>query len=261
MRKHLAATGIGGSATFRWRGSEVTRVEGFSDAVFAFAVTLLVVSLEVPRTFDQLLATMRNFGAFAICFFLLLNVWYNHYIFFRRYGLQDLGALTLNGILLFVVLFYVYPLKFLFTLFTAQIMGIETGETLPSGGFEPAIKPGQFSTLMVIYGLGYVAVFTVFALLYGHAYRQRLALDLNDLEVFDTRNSIQQHVIHISIGLLSLGIALASSMGTSAWAGWVYFLLGPALALNGTSMGRRRRKLAQQHTLVVPPRTTNTAAN
>ena len=27
----------------RWRGREISRVEGFSDAVFAFAVTLLVV--------------------------------------------------------------------------------------------------------------------------------------------------------------------------------------------------------------------------
>ena len=37
---------------FRWRGNEVSRVEGFTDAVFAFAVTLLVVALEVPQTFE-----------------------------------------------------------------------------------------------------------------------------------------------------------------------------------------------------------------
>ncbi len=39
-----------GSGKFRWCSHEISRIEGLSDAVFAFAVTLLVVSLEVPRT-------------------------------------------------------------------------------------------------------------------------------------------------------------------------------------------------------------------
>src|SRR6516225_4095824 len=101
---------------FRWRGGEITRLEGFTDAVFAFAVTLLIVSLEVPRTFSQLAQTMKGFVPFAVCFGLLAHVWYRHYIFSRRYGLQTPYTVFLNSVLLFVVLFYVYPLKFLFTL-------------------------------------------------------------------------------------------------------------------------------------------------
>jgi hypothetical protein len=48
---------------FRWRGGEITRLESFTDAVFAFAVTLPAVSLEVPRTFEELLVAMNGFFA------------------------------------------------------------------------------------------------------------------------------------------------------------------------------------------------------
>src|SRR5579871_6475071 len=98
---------------FRARGHDIKRIETFSDAVFAFAVTLLIVSLEVPKTFEELLVSMRGFFAFALCFALLMMVWYEQHIFFRRYALDDKFCLFLNAALLFIILFYVYPLKFL----------------------------------------------------------------------------------------------------------------------------------------------------
>src|SRR5436853_5038549 len=109
---------------FRWRGGETARIEGLSDAVFAFAVTLLVVSLEVPKTFNELAVLMRGFISFAICFGLLIQVWYEQFLFFRRYNLQDKGTLWLNAFLLFVVLFYVYPLKFLFSFLVNRWTGV-----------------------------------------------------------------------------------------------------------------------------------------
>src|SRR5213075_946527 len=85
---------------FRWRGGELARVEGLSDAVFAFAVTLLVVSLEVPKTFNELSTVMRGFVPFAVSFLLLMQVWHEQYRYFRRYNLQDSTSTFLNCALL-----------------------------------------------------------------------------------------------------------------------------------------------------------------
>ena len=53
---------------FRWRSGEIARLEAFCDVVFGFAITLLVVSLEVPHTYGELMADMRGFIPFALCF-------------------------------------------------------------------------------------------------------------------------------------------------------------------------------------------------
>lgn len=51
MLRNAVAKKLISDNEFRFRGHEVRRIEAFSDAVFAFAVTLLIVSLEVPRSF------------------------------------------------------------------------------------------------------------------------------------------------------------------------------------------------------------------
>ena len=53
---------------FRLRGTEMSRIDGFSDVVFGFALTLLAVSLEVPKNCTELHASLRGFCPFAICF-------------------------------------------------------------------------------------------------------------------------------------------------------------------------------------------------
>ena len=71
------------------RGRDVTRLESFGDAVFGFALTRLVVSLEVPKSFADLIVAMKNFPAFAVCFAMLSMLWNSHYRFSSRYGLDD----------------------------------------------------------------------------------------------------------------------------------------------------------------------------
>jgi uncharacterized membrane protein len=73
----------------RERGRAISRLEAFSDAVFAFSATLLVVSLEVPRTYPELAAGLKGFVAFGLSFAALILIWAVHNGFFRRYGLSS----------------------------------------------------------------------------------------------------------------------------------------------------------------------------
>src|SRR5215470_15178478 len=220
-----------GEKHFRWRGGEITRLEGFSDAVFAFAVTLLVVSLEVPRSFHELIEVMRGFVAFGICFALLTLTWFNHCRFFRRYGLQDSWVTVLNCVLLFFVLLYVYPLKFLFFTMLTQGQKIDAEDA---------------RTLFVIYGCGYAAVFLTFALMYWHAWRKRDVLALDEIERLRTRRSLIDHLGMVCIGLSSALLAVLLPQHLVGLAGWFYFVIGIYFTLAGTIFGRRERALIQR---------------
>ncbi len=213
---------------FRLRAKEVSRVEAFSDIVFGFALTLIVVSLEVPKTFPELMEEMDGFLGFAICFTILMWIWHCHHTFFRRYGLTDELTITLNTALLFLVLFYVYPMKFIFELATGHI-------------HDPG--KGDPSKLYLIYALGFAGIFAVFLLLYIHAWRKRDQLQLNALELHDTKTYMWMYGAYIAIGVVSALIALFAPPSMLGFAGWIYFLLGPASGWIGAQRGAKRRKL------------------
>lgn len=229
LREQLAKREVG-KGEFRWRSEEISRMEGLSDAVFGFAITLLVVSLEVPKNFEELLDAMRGFFSFAITFVLLFQIWYYQYTYFRRYGLQDRTTILLNAALLFVVLFYVYPLKFLFSVLTSQ---------LGLGAHALRFESSQTATLMLIYSAGFVAIFGIFFLLNLHAYRKRDELELSPAEAFDTRESMQSHLINVVVGVAS---AIFAALHMPSAAGFVYPLLGIFHTVHGITMGRARRR-------------------
>jgi hypothetical protein len=222
---------------FRWRGHDISRIEGLSDAVFAFAITLLVVSLEVPKTFGQLREMMHGFFAFALCFALLLMIWHAQYIYFRRYALDDRASFMLNAALLFVVAFYIYPLKFLFTMLVNRLTNYQPME---NGVPIPGLQPAEWSQLMMIYSAGFIGLYVIFALLYLHAYQLRDALELNPMEVYETRGVVQENLVMIGIGLVALVCGWA---GHPAMSGFSYFLIGPLQTILGARHGRKRREL------------------
>jgi uncharacterized membrane protein len=222
---------------FRWRGGEVSRVEAFTDAVFALSMTLLLVSTEVPTSYGELIATMKAFPAFAISFVLVLMVWYFHFIHFRRYGLEDVTTMFLNFALLFVVLFYVYPLKLMFAyLHEWAVNGLDVALE----AFE--LTPVTIGHLLAIYGVGFAVMYFILALMAGHALRMRRELELNEVEVVMTRALINTHLIQVAAGLLSTVLALLLPTPYQGMAGFAYMVLPVAHPLHGYFATRQEER-------------------
>jgi uncharacterized membrane protein len=269
IREHLFHKRAPADPMFRWRGGDVSRLEGLSDGVFAVTLTLLVVSLQVPTTFYELWLTIRDLPVFLACFAvpttfyelwltirdlpvflacfaMLMMVWRYHYLFFRRYGLEDFPTSFLNGAFLFVILFYAYPLKFLSTFLWRLILGegLQPMFALPEG-----IEWGQGSFLqrsgmMYFYGFGVVGVFGLLALLLIHAYRKREELELDELERYLTLASIRSQLVTVAIAVVSL-LVLALG-GQPGYAGIVYFLMPLLHPPLGIVQGARAEKIHQR---------------
>lgn len=227
-----------------WRSREPSRLEGFSDAVFGFALTLLVVSLEVPRTFDELMAVVRGFVPFAITFAYIAWIWYEHYVFFRRFDPADRLTIVLNCTLLFVVLFYVYPLKFLFTLLVNMWMG------LPSFGSAFA-RDGDGVRLMTVYGLGFIVVFVTLAMMYLNVLRRRAEMRLSALEAFEARAGAVYHLATAAVGVMSIAIVLIGGDDWAEYSGMSYSLIGAVHGILGARYGPRRARLQAESDLAV----------
>lgn len=240
LRQHFLKKGLRAEPHFNWRGGDISRVEALSDAVFAFAVTLLVVSLEVPTSFSEMMNSMRGFISFGICFTLLFLIWHAHYIFYRRYGLEDTYTTILNAILLFVVLFYIYPLKFLFSFLISAMFGIDTGVSAAA-----MITGNDIQQLMLVYSFGFMSIFLVFMLMYVNAYRKRALMELSEIEVLSTRASLNMHIIYVAVAALSVGLAATGRPALIAAAGWCYALLWPGQMINGIYFGKKIDRLAK----------------
>lgn len=200
------------------RGQQTNRLEAFSDGVFALAATLLVVTLQVPDSLPSMMQALQGLPAFAAAFTLLVLVWSAHNAFFRSFGMQDGLTIALNGLLLFLVLAYVYPLKFLTGSFFQWTLGL---------GPQVIHSWEQLQALFLVYSTGWTAVFLCFAALYHHAFSSRVRLGLDAHEALDARLTRDQHLMSAGVGVVSVLLAWWGAGMHFGLPGMAYMLLGP----------------------------------
>jgi len=216
-----------GERDFRWRGGDPTRVEALTDMVFAFALTLLVVSSAPPGSFAELQAQLWGFPGFAAAFAILLLLWHSHYIFFRRFALEDGWTTTLNAALLFLILFFVYPLKYLATMLSAFVA------SLAAGAPQAPLSIDEARLALIMMAGGYALVFLMFAALYAHAVSKAEQLELTPRERQLTNFGLWQQWVHVIVGASVVVAAALLPSFLAPFAGFLYFLIGPLMFMGG----------------------------
>lgn len=189
------------------RGSAIYRIEALSDAVFAISVTLLIMSLEVPKTYEELELIVKQFLPFLATVSMIFFIWWQQNCFFRNYGVDDFMVRFLNLCLLIIILFYVFPLKFLFTMIFSWILKINYFQSNLDSSVVVITKL-DFPNLIVFFSIGYALVWLIFYLLYRHIWIKKIILELSQLELVHLKSNKRDAIFQMCVGIVSIFFAL-----------------------------------------------------
>lgn len=233
----------------RIRRHQPTRLEGFVDASFAFAVTLLVISIgHMPASVPEMLHALRGLPAFAASFLLIARIWLAHRDWSRHYDIEDSASIRLSLLLVFVVLIFVYPLRLLFALLFAWV----------SAGFLVDQPVGmkdveELRAAFEVYGVGFAIISALFASLYAHAARHAPAIGLDAREQLATRMHVAIWTALFVTALLS--IASAALLPFHSDQPFVFTIPGALYAATGFTAPSIRRHFARRIAALGPGNT------
>lgn len=192
---------------FRFRGKTIFRIEALSDSVFAFSVSLLVASLEAPQTFTELTVITKGAIPFFMTVALVFLFWFQQNIFFRRYGLNDFTTIVLNLAYLAVVIFYLYPLKFLFSLLISSWTGIELFARANKEGMV-ILANEDFPQLIILFSIGYFLIWMIIFLLHKHVLRLSKQFAFSNYEKLFTQKEARGALWNSFVGFFAVVFAL-----------------------------------------------------
>jgi uncharacterized membrane protein len=190
------------------------RLEAFSDAVLAIAITLLVLEISVPESesghlFDDLLDAWPSYVAFVLSFVVIGIMWVSHHSMFERIARVDRGLLFVNLLLLLGIAFLPFPTALL-------------AEYAEEGGSNASVAAAVYSATMVGIGLAFTAMWV-----YLDRHRDLLIAGIDPALL---RRSIRRSFVGPVVYGLSIGLAFISALACFVvYAGVaVYFAWGPS---------------------------------
>lgn len=209
-----------------YRGINSSRLDNLTDAVFGIAITLLIFNLSNPNSFDNLLTFTKTLPAFLISISIIILIWNEHLRFSEIYTLNNFNLGVINLIFIALIIFYVYPLRFL-TMFLTNFF-FQTD-------IDVSIQFDQVPHLMIYYGFFAFAIYFVIYLFYYQAYKIRETLSLSEYEIFYTINQKKRLLIMFIVPLISIALTFILYKSSFIWAplvgGLVYNLYAPLIII------------------------------
>lgn len=209
-----------------YRGANASRLDNVTDAVFGIAITLLIFNMANPNSFEDLIGFAKTLPAFLLSISFLLLIWNEHFRFSEIYTLNDTGLIIFNTIFLAMIIFFVYPLRFLALYMTGFLFQTDLGAS---------IQPGQMHYLMIFYGLAIFGLYFIIYLFYARAMQLKSSLNLNDYEIFLTRWQKKRIMLMFMVPLLSVILTWIISYYSIGLAGFIggmtYWLFWPIAML------------------------------
>jgi uncharacterized membrane protein len=181
------------------------RVEAFTDGVFAFAITLLVVTIAEPNDYAHLAHDLArrwpSLAAYVVSFAVIGIMWLNHHSVFGHFNRVDRGLVYLNLFLLMTVAFLPFPTGVL-------------GQALAKGQGE--------RTAAVVYGISMTVNGCAWAALWLYASHNRRLL----------RSDFPESERRVSTLLFTMGaVVYGASVGVALLNAYAFLALQAALAI------------------------------
>lgn len=225
---------------FLLRGLPTTRLDTFIDAAFAFATTMLVISVgSIPKNYEEFILALKGVPAFLASFIQIMIFWLGHRRWSRYYGIETPVTITISLSLIFVILVYVYPLKLIFTALFSWV----------SGGWFPSEfmveSAGELLGLFQIYGIGTAVLAGLLAWLFIKARGWKKQLELSKTEMLVTKSEIWSWLTIAVTGLVSALFAWLMPVEIAVYAGFIYASLPitmPAIAIYFSRQIEKERK-------------------
>lgn len=207
-----------------YRGEIASRLDNLTDAVFGIAITLLIFNLTNPNSFQDLLTFTKTLPAFLISISFIVLIWNEHLGFSEIYTLNDTRLTILNTVFIALIIFYVYPLRFLTLFLTNFFFNTEIAVN---------IQGDQVPKLMIYYGFVAFALYFVLYLFYQRALKLKIELNLNAYEEFYTKSQKKRLLIMFAVPMLSILLTVVINEFSFIWAsvlgGVTYCLYTPLI--------------------------------